>query len=371
MKGQNCCSATPATRYSSQPQMQTSSTTGRGQTWMRKPYLITFHTSPPGARTSIHPKEAHGLSEANMTCRSDFNNSKAPSQDMCREEFHCRRRQTKGYEHFPKVSSNVVFSSSKTGKQSKTGNSQLSENATLAICSILIFMSNEAASTALKLLIYLVFQPSTLIRNFIKKKAAIHMFVNHFLYVHRAELFAYVINSTPRWRAPEEGIFYLEFGPQQWIKLLLMLMKLLSFKAIFRREGDISSYRNASKEKVGLVERKHQHRSTLYNHGFELLSGWSNVFTLAFLRFALQHTVDPRRPYRMYCSLLGRLTFRHLVRNSGSQSKARDNRTLICVHAPSVSSLLVFAQFLLLFPWSSIMKPDNWILCKPQTNMEV
>jgi len=48
-------------------------------------------------------------------------------------------------------------------------------------------------------------------------------------------------------------------------------MKLLSFKAIFISEGDTFSYRIASKEKVGVVESKHQHRSTLYNRVLELL----------------------------------------------------------------------------------------------------
>lgn len=56
--------------------------------------LSTFHNSLPAARTSIHPREAHGLSEANMTSRLDFNDGKGPSQDMCSDEFHCRTRQT-------------------------------------------------------------------------------------------------------------------------------------------------------------------------------------------------------------------------------------------------------------------------------------
>lgn len=79
-------------------------------------------------------------------------------------------------------------------------------------------------------------------------------------------MFAYSFNSTQRQRAPEEGIFSSGIRPQQWIKLLLMLMKLLSFKAIFIREGDFFfPSRKACKETVGAVKRQQQHRSMLYS----------------------------------------------------------------------------------------------------------
>lgn len=69
-------------------------------------------------------------------------------------------------------------------------------------------------------------------------------------------MFAYVFNSMLRWKAPEGGMFSSGIQATAMDQLLLMLMKLLSFKATFIREGDIVSYRNTSKEKVGAVKTK-------------------------------------------------------------------------------------------------------------------
>lgn len=56
--------------------------------------LITFHTRLSSTRMSIRPREAHGLPEANTTLRLDVNNSKGPSQDTCKGEFHRGRKKT-------------------------------------------------------------------------------------------------------------------------------------------------------------------------------------------------------------------------------------------------------------------------------------
>lgn len=82
-------------------------------------------------------------------------------------------------------------------------------------------------------LLWSVFQPSALIANFIKKKAAIQGSINHFVYTEQRCLLTFLIvhggGEPPRKVYP-----YLGFRPQQWIKLLSMLIKLLVLNSVYK-----------------------------------------------------------------------------------------------------------------------------------------